>query len=155
MQGGMTVVMKETFLLCTLNMKRVFKSKKDLESLVLGLKEKKGEKSFEGESVAIMEPWSAAWIPFGYCGFLFALDPRRPTRESADDVLKKQGDGNKRRRGKTTDDTLYGSTAWIPAMSCKDAASADAKLVTWLYSHLARTRVDVSKRWQESSGYNA
>ena len=116
-----------------------------LEKILSSLREKKGDSSFVSERTFILERGVALYVPFATVCFVFALDDKRCTLETGEDM------GAKKKR-KKKDDVKYAHHIWIPVMSEFDAKQ-DCLQVAWTFSQLTVKQSALKKSWVESSGF--
>ena len=139
-----------TLLVAVLDAQHLPGQKRDLDAVCEHFKEKKGACSWEKETLYILEPHMAAYVPFGCIAFTFGLSNMRPSLKTAEEVLKAEG-GKRPRRRKKEDDIRYVSHVWIPLMSKLD--TNHKKPASWVYAYLRSTQGVLKSSYMEDSGH--
>ena len=120
---------------------------KGIEKLLSRLCQKKGDNSFAQERLYVCERGCAVFVPLGTVAFLFGLDDNRCSKQTPVEASQKK----KRRKAS---DVSYATSIWIPCMSMLDAQNVDPAIVSWSFSQLTISRVQLKPKYIEASGFN-
>ena len=149
-QQGWIVTLTGSILVATVSGETIVTKgqSKGIEKLLSRLCQKKGENSFVQERLYVCERGCAVFVPLGTVAFLFGLDDNRCSKQTPVEASQKK----KRRKAS---DVSCATSIWIPCMSMLDAQNVDPAVVSWSFSQLTISRVQLKPKYIEASGFNS
>ena len=102
-------------------------SKKTIEELLEARRGEKGSMCMEG--ALLLQPQQGVYVPFGATALCFALMPRRPTNEEAEDTKSAIKVSNKKKADQD-EGRKFGKLVWIPINSKTKDLENEAHIVS-------------------------